>query len=155
MLITKLTLGTKKRSALNLYNQSSRKWKRRDSISSPLKRKKNIHRPDRSDYNYVVWVFFFLMYLFIYFLLITVCLLTFWVHINSIKWFHCLCVCHVAKHAHCTLLKGFLQRVTPGVNSWRRIFKSWLDWQRINMWHHLQRLTVHLLCGPDLWKKTQ
>lgn len=30
-----LTLGTKKRSALNLKSQSSKKWKRSDSISSP------------------------------------------------------------------------------------------------------------------------
>ena len=39
-----LTLGTKKRSALNLYNQSSRKWKRRDSISSPFRKEKKVYR---------------------------------------------------------------------------------------------------------------
>ncbi len=39
-----LTLGTKKRSALNLYNQSSRKWKRRDSMSSPFERGNSVHR---------------------------------------------------------------------------------------------------------------
>lgn len=37
-LMDRRTRGTKKGWTLNLYNQSSRKWKRRDSISSPLEK---------------------------------------------------------------------------------------------------------------------
>lgn len=120
-----LTLGIKKRSALNLYNQSSRKWKRSDSMSSPF-RNKNIHtdfswsalqtarlRQVESRYNWSRLKSWWQI-------------LTLRFHFNCIYRFHRLCVRHVAEHAHGTLLKGFLQRVSPRVNSWKRKKKGFL-----------------------------
>lgn len=50
-----LTLGIKKRSALNLYNQSSRKWKRSDSMSSPFARKTKQNMLTENQWHRINW----------------------------------------------------------------------------------------------------
>lgn len=150
-----LTLGIKKRSALNLYNQSSRKWKRSDSMSSPF-RNKNIHtdfswsalqtarlRQVESRYNWSRLKSWWQT-------------LTLRLHFNCIYRFHRLCVRHVAEHAHGTLLKGFLQRVSPRVNSWKRKKKGFflLKTKKKTEEHGFtipKRYSLYICCVIQVW----
>lgn len=85
---------------------------------------------------------------------------TLWLHFNSINWFHRLCVRHVAKHAHGTLLKGFPQRGSPRVDSWKRnkelpywsLLISWKSWHLTVPLPWYKTHSLHICCMIQVCK---